>query len=92
MAKSGLKRERRFNRAESSPQATSNEDLRDESVGSNGPAAAELPQQIALAVAKCSQQTFQWVVLRASDEATEGSGFGVQDLPRAVAVSAVPEL
>ena len=39
-----------------------------------GPAAAELPQQVAPAVAKCSQRTFQWVVLRASDEATEGSG------------------
>ena len=37
-AKVALKRERRFKRAESSPEATSNEDLRDESAGSNGPA------------------------------------------------------
>lgn len=38
VAKSALKRERRLNRAESSLEATSNEDLRNESVGSNGPA------------------------------------------------------
>jgi hypothetical protein len=35
----------------------------------------ELPRQVALAVAKCSQWTGPSAVLRASDEATECSGF-----------------
>ncbi|MCK4343318.1 MAG: hypothetical protein KAY37_16510 [Phycisphaerae bacterium] len=39
VAKSALKRERRLKRAESSPEATSDEDLRDESVGPDGSAA-----------------------------------------------------
>ncbi len=45
VAKSALKRERRFKRAESSPEAPSNEDVRDESVGSNGPAAEHIAEE-----------------------------------------------
>jgi hypothetical protein len=45
VAKSALKRERGFKRAESSPEATSNEDLRDDSVGSNGPAARHIAEE-----------------------------------------------